>query len=58
MEYGFQFVNLEPERVRDLAQTVEGLGYDLIVFADHFVIEAPGGYDPHTLTYDPISLAT
>src|SRR5215470_14700743 len=59
MEYGFQFVNLEPDTVRDLSQTVEGLGYDLIVFPDHIVIEGPEGqYDPHTLAYDVISLAT
>jgi len=59
MEYGFQFVNLDSDRVRDLAQTVEGLGYDLIAFPDHIVIEGPeGNYDPHTHAYDVISLAT
>jgi hypothetical protein len=41
MEYGFQFVNLEPARVRELARVVEGEGYDLIVFPDHLVIEGP-----------------
>jgi hypothetical protein len=35
MEYGFQFANLEPARVRDLARVAEGEGYDLIVFPRH-----------------------
>jgi probable F420-dependent oxidoreductase len=59
MEYGFQFVNLAPARVRELARVVEGEGYDLIVFPDHLVIEGPERqYDPHTLAHDVISLAT
>jgi probable F420-dependent oxidoreductase len=59
MEYGFQFSNLEPARVRDLARVAEDEGYDLIVFPDHIVIEGPEGqYDPHTLAYDVVSLAT
>jgi hypothetical protein len=41
MEYGFQFANLEPVRVRDLARVAEGEGYDLIVFPDHVVLEVP-----------------
>ncbi|MGO9604620.1 MAG: LLM class flavin-dependent oxidoreductase [Candidatus Binataceae bacterium] len=59
MEYGLQFVNLEPARVRDLARVAEAEGYDLIVFPDHLVIEGPEQqYDPHTLAYDVVSLAT
>jgi probable F420-dependent oxidoreductase len=59
MEYGFQFVNLDPGRVRDLAQVAEGEGFDLIVFPDHIVIEgAEGVYDPHTLAHDVVQLAT
>jgi alkanesulfonate monooxygenase SsuD/methylene tetrahydromethanopterin reductase-like flavin-dependent oxidoreductase (luciferase family) len=52
MEYEFQFVNLEPARVRDLARAAEGEGFDLILFPDHIVLEGAGGvYDPHTLVY-------
>ena len=59
MEYGFQFANLEPARVRDLARVVEDEGYNLIVFPDHVVIEgAEGVYDPHTLAHDVVQLAT
>lgn len=59
MEYGFQFANLEPARVRDLARVAEGEGYDLIVFPDHVVLEgAEGVYDPHALAYDVVQLAT
>jgi alkanesulfonate monooxygenase SsuD/methylene tetrahydromethanopterin reductase-like flavin-dependent oxidoreductase (luciferase family) len=59
MEFGFQFSNLEPARVRDLARVAEGEGYDVIVFPDHIVIEGPERqYDPHTLAYDVVSLAT
>jgi probable F420-dependent oxidoreductase len=59
MEYGFQFANLEPARVRDLARVAESEGYDLIVFPDHVVIEgAEGVYDPHTLAHDVVQLAT
>jgi probable F420-dependent oxidoreductase len=59
MEYGFQFANLEPARVRDLARVAEGEGYNLIVFPDHVVIEgAEGVYDPHTLAHDVVQLAT
>ena len=59
MEYGFQFANLEPARVRDLARVAEGEGYDLIVFPDHIVLEgAEGVYDPHALAHDVVQLAT
>jgi len=50
MEYGFQFANLAPARVHDLARVAEGEGFDLIVFPDHVVLEgAEGVYDPHAL---------
>ncbi len=29
MEYGFQLFGMEPAKVRDLAQSAEGMGYDL-----------------------------
>lgn len=58
MEFGIQFVNMEPERVRALAQAAESLGYDLVVFPDHLVMEGPERqYDPHTLAYDSMILA-
>jgi alkanesulfonate monooxygenase SsuD/methylene tetrahydromethanopterin reductase-like flavin-dependent oxidoreductase (luciferase family) len=59
MEYGFQFANLEPAHVRDLARMAESEGYDLIVFPDHVVPEgAEGVYDPHALAHDVVQLAT
>jgi probable F420-dependent oxidoreductase len=58
MQFAIQVYNLEPKRFRDIAQTVEGLGYDLIMFPDHVVAEGPGGrIDPKALAYDPISIA-
>jgi len=57
-EYGFQLFGMEPAKVRDLAQAAEGLGYDLVVFPDHLIIEGPERqYDPHTLLYDSMSVA-
>jgi probable F420-dependent oxidoreductase len=58
MEYGFQLFGMEPAKVRDLAQSAEGMGYDLIVFPDHLVLEGPERqYDPHAILYDSISIA-
>src|SRR6516165_10737615 len=58
MEFGLQLANLEPARVRSIAQAAEGLGYDLIVFPDHLVIEGPERqYDPHALAYDAMVMA-
>ncbi len=58
MEFGIQLVNMEPARVRAIAQTVEDLGYDLVVFPDHLVIEGPERqYDPRALAYDTVVLA-
>ena len=58
MEFGLQLANMEPARFRALSQTAEGLGYDLIVFPDHIVMEGPERqYDPHTLAYDPMIIA-
>jgi probable F420-dependent oxidoreductase len=58
MEFGLQFANMEPARCRDLAQAAEALGYDLIVFPDHIVLEgAERQYDPHALAYDNIAIA-
>ncbi len=58
MEFGLQFANMEPARCRDAAQAAEDLGYDLIVFPDHIVLEGPERqFDPHALAYDNIAIA-
>lgn len=58
MEFGLQLANMEPAQYRDVAQEAEGLGYDLIVFPDHIVLEGPEGqYDPHALACDPFLIA-
>jgi probable F420-dependent oxidoreductase len=58
MEFGLQIANVEPARVRDIAQAAESLGFDLILFPDHVVMEGPGGqYDPHALAYDHMAMA-
>jgi len=58
MEFGLQLTNMEPARLRAIAQTAEGLGYDLMVFPDHVVMEGPERqYDPHTLAYDAMVMA-
>src|SRR5271170_8040533 len=58
LEFGFQFANMEPSRIRDLAQVAEGLDFDDIVFPDHFVLEGPERQsDPHALAWDMMSMA-
>lgn len=58
MEFGLQLANMEPARFRAMAQAAEGLGYDLITFPDHIVMEGPERqYDPHTLAYDMTLIA-
>lgn len=58
MEFGLHIANMELGRLHDVAQTAEGLGYDLITFPDHIVLEGPGGqYDPHSLCHDPMLCA-
>jgi probable F420-dependent oxidoreductase len=58
LEFGFQFANMEPSRMRDLAQAAEGLDFDYIVFPDHIVLEGPERQqDPHALAWDMISVA-
>lgn len=55
MEFGLYVSNMEFERLREVAQAAEALGYDLIAIPDHIVHERPGAdYDPRTLAYDPI----
>ena len=58
MEFGIQLANLEPAKFRSTAQTIEGLGYSLVCFPDHIVMEGPEKqYDPHGLAYDMIVIA-
>ena len=58
LEFGFQLANMEPSRIRDLAQAAEGLGYDYIVLPDHIVLEGPARqHDPHALAWDMLSIA-
>jgi probable F420-dependent oxidoreductase len=58
MEFGIQLANIEPPRFRAMAQTMEGLGYHLVCFPDHIVMEGPERqYDPHGLAYDMIVIA-
>jgi len=58
MEFGIQLAAMEPARFRDLAQSIEGLGFDLVVFPDHIVLEGPERqYDPHALAHDTVSIA-
>jgi probable F420-dependent oxidoreductase len=58
MEFGIQLANMEPAQFRANAQAAEALGYDLILFPDHIVLEGPERqYDPHGLAYDTVSVA-
>jgi probable F420-dependent oxidoreductase len=58
MEFGIQLWNMEPAQFRATAQTIEGLGFDLVAFPDHIVLEQPERqYDPHGLAYDAIVIA-
>jgi probable F420-dependent oxidoreductase len=58
MEFGLHIANMELGRLRDVAQAAEGLGYGLITFPDHIVLEGPAGqYDPHALCHDPMIAA-
>jgi alkanesulfonate monooxygenase SsuD/methylene tetrahydromethanopterin reductase-like flavin-dependent oxidoreductase (luciferase family) len=53
MEFGILLSHMEFAKLRDLAQTVEGLGYDLAVLGDHIVYErAQGKVDPRQISYD------
>ncbi|HYL58681.1 MAG TPA: LLM class flavin-dependent oxidoreductase [Candidatus Acidoferrales bacterium] len=58
LEFGVQLYNLEPAQFRASAQAAEALGYDMVVFPDHLVIEGPERqYDPRALAYDSVSIA-
>lgn len=55
MEYGLQLANLDWRQLRDMAQTAEGLGFEVLTVPDHIVMEGPEHtFDPHHLSYDPM----
>jgi probable F420-dependent oxidoreductase len=58
LEFGFQFANMEPARIIDLAQAAEALDFDYIVFPDHIVLEGPERqHNPRDLAWDMMSMA-
>ncbi len=58
MEFGLFLMGADFNTVRACARAAEELGYDLVVFPDHFVHVRPGGsYDPHTIAHESMLLA-
>src|SRR5258708_12440098 len=58
MEFGPQIANMQPAKFREVARTAEELGFDLILFPDHIVMEGPEHQvDPHALAYDHVAVA-
>jgi len=58
MEFGLQISSMEPQKFRDVAQSAEGLGFDVLFLPDHIVGESiEKQLDPRTLCYDPIAMA-
>ncbi len=58
MEFGLQIANMLPAKFREVAQTAEGLGFDMILFPDHIVMEGPERQaDMHALAFDHIAVA-
>jgi probable F420-dependent oxidoreductase len=58
MEFGLQFNNIDWQRLRDVAQMSEELGFSLFTVPDHIVYEGPEKqFDPHHLAYDPMIAA-
>jgi probable F420-dependent oxidoreductase len=58
MEFGIQFSNMEPAKLRDMAQAAEALGFDAIVFPDHLVAEGPERQvETNALMYDAMVMA-
>jgi len=55
MKFGLQVSNIEWDELRDLAQSAEGLGFDVLMLPDHIVYEGPERqHDPQHRSYDPI----
>jgi probable F420-dependent oxidoreductase len=58
MEFGLQLGNLEWQRLRDVAQMAEEVGFHALMLPDHVVYEAPERqFDPRRLAYDPMIVA-
>jgi probable F420-dependent oxidoreductase len=58
MEFGIQVANMEFQRLRDVAQMAEGLGFHSIMLPDHIVAEGPERQAMlEHLAYDPIMQA-
>jgi probable F420-dependent oxidoreductase len=58
VEFAVQLANMEPALFRANAQAAEELGYDMVLFPDHLVLEGPERqYDPQALAYDSIAVA-
>lgn len=60
MRFGLQLgIGLDDiSRLRDQAQLAEGLGFDVIYFPDHLVLEGPERQRLSTPTWDSMALAT
>jgi len=54
MEFGIQIASVEWQRLRDLAQKVEGLGFSAMMLPDHLRAEGPEHQEMPHLAYDPI----
>jgi len=57
MDFGLQLGWIEFDRLRDLAQTAEGLGFTAISFPDHLVAEGPERQAMGVPAYDPMMQA-
>jgi probable F420-dependent oxidoreductase len=58
MEFGLQLGNLEWQRLRDVAQMAEEVGFHALMSPDHLVYEGPERqFDPRHFAYDPMVVA-
>jgi probable F420-dependent oxidoreductase len=59
MRFGIQLIGIaDITRLRDLAQLVEGLGFDAIYFPDHLVLEGPERQRLAAPSFDSMAMAT
>ena len=54
MDFAVQFGGIEFDRLRDAAQTAEGLGFRTIYFPDHLVAEGPERQSMGVPAFDPM----
>jgi probable F420-dependent oxidoreductase len=57
MEFGLQLGWVEFDRLRDLAQTAEGLGFSFVSFPDHLLAEGPERQAMGVPAFDPMMQA-